>query len=172
MLREHLSANGNLRQTASQILVLSHILPFLIDEKVIDREEDDICERMECHTLLLQILNICLAYEVCLESVTLLSRMIELYIPRLKRLYPNSIVPKFHFIIHIPRCIRLFGPARQQWCFRFKAAHAYFKSLISIVQNFKNMLYTLAYRHQAQLCSVLAAYPGAPAKKFLYIQRP
>lgn len=94
--------------------------------------------------------------------------MIELYIPRFKRLYPNSIVPKFHFLIHIPRCIRLFGPARQQWCFRFEAAHAYFKSLVPVVRNFKNMAYTLAYRHQARLCSTLATYPGAPAKKFLY----
>lgn len=123
---------------------------------------------MKCHSLLLQILNICLAYEVRPESIDLLARMIELYIPRFQCLYPDCIVPKFHFLIHIPRCIQKFGPARQQWCFRFEAAHAYFKLLVPVVRNFKNMAYTLAYRHQARLCSILATYPGAPAKKFLY----
>ncbi|XP_011883997.1 PREDICTED: uncharacterized protein LOC105571135 [Vollenhovia emeryi] len=169
ILQDHLHANDHLCQTASQMIALVHSLPFLIGEWTIDKEEEDISERMECHSLLLQILNICLAYEVRIESVDLLARMIELYIQRFQRLYPaDCIVPKFHFLTHIPRCIRKFGPARQQWCFRFEAAHAYFKSLVPVVNNFKNMAYTLAYRHQARLCSRLATYPGAPAKKFLY----
>lgn len=52
--------------------------------------------------------------------------------------------------------------------FRFEACHSYFKSLIPVVRNFKNMVLTLSYRHQSRLCSRLAVYPGMPSKRFLY----
>lgn len=121
ILHEHLSPDGKLRQTAAQMFVLVHIIPFLIAESTILREEQDIRDRLLLHAQLLRILNMCLAYKICSKSIDLLSRMIELYITRFDNLYPNTIVPKFHFLVHVPRCIRLFGPARQQWCFRFES---------------------------------------------------
>ena len=52
-------------------------------------------------------------------------------------------------------------------CYRFEAKHAYFKSLVPVVRNFKNI--TLAYRHQALQCSWLATLlQDAPSNKYLY----
>ncbi|XP_011688405.1 PREDICTED: uncharacterized protein LOC105450321 [Wasmannia auropunctata] len=168
ILREHLvSTDSKLRQTAAQMFALAHVLPFLIAESIIDEQDRDICVRLLTHTHLLQILNMCLAYEIHDQSVDFLSHMIQLYIRRFILLYPDCAIPKMHFLLHIPRCIRLFGPARQQWCLRFESAHAYYKQLVPVVRNVKNMAYTCAYRHQANLYSKLATYSGE-STKFLY----
>ncbi|XP_043470881.1 uncharacterized protein LOC122504062 [Leptopilina heterotoma] len=86
----------------------------------------------------------------------------------LHRLFPEWLVPKFHFITHLPQYIRMFGPARQQWCFGFEREHGYFKQLVPVVRSFKNMSLTLCYRHQARLCFQLATFRGRESKKFLY----
>lgn len=166
ILRNHL-VDGVLRQSAAQIFTLAHMLPLLIADWM-QYENPHLTEHINCYILLLQIMNVCFAYEIHEESIELLSRMIEIYITRFINLYPNTIVPKFHFLIHVPRYIKLFGPPRQQWCFRFEACHAYFKSLVPVVRNFKNMALTMSYRHQSRLCITLASYPGTDSKKFLY----
>jgi hypothetical protein len=38
-------------------------------------------------------------------------------------LYPGSITPKLHFLIHLPQQIIDFGPSRNHWCFRMEAMH-------------------------------------------------
>jgi len=167
ILRDHLVDGGFLRQSAAQIFTLAHMLPLLIADWI-QCENSHLIEHINCYITLLQIMNICLAYEIHEESIELLTRMIEVYITRFINLYPDSIVPKFHFLIHVPRYIKLFGPPRQQWCFRFEACHAYFKSLVPVVRNFKNMALTMSYRHQSRLFSKLASYPGTSSKKFLY----
>ena len=158
-----LNNSCSLKQTALQMFALSHTLPFFINEWIIDVDD----EHLLLHTLFLQIINMCSSYEIHRESLDVLARMIEIFISRFNKLYPNNLVPKFHFLIHVPRYIKLFGPARQHWSFSFEGFHNYFKGLVPIVRNFKNLPFTLGYRHQSKLCSLLATYPGAPAKKFL-----
>lgn len=166
--REHLIENGCLHQKAGQMFVLAHTLLFMINEWIITSNAEGIVQHTYCFVLLLQILNITLAYQIHEDSIILLSRIIETFLINFKSLYQDSLVPKFHFLIHIPQYIKMFGPARQSWCFRFEACHSYFKSLVPVVRNFKNMALTLSYRHQSRLCSRLATYPGMPSKKFLY----
>lgn len=166
--REHLADDGVLRQSAGQMITLAHTLPFLIGEWIIPYDSEDLNKHIHCFVTLLQIINVCSAYEITDESVNYLARMIEIFICSFNDLFPETIVPKFHFLIHLPRYIRLFGPARQFSCFRFEATHAYFKGLVPVVKNFKNLALTLSYRHQVRLCSRLSSRPGMPSKKFLY----
>lgn len=86
---EHIMANGRLRQTVAQMIVLVHMLPYLIAEYVINEEDIDVCNRLWSHVQLLQILNMCLTYEISSESVDLLSWMIQMYIGRFNNLYPD-----------------------------------------------------------------------------------
>ncbi|KYN26667.1 hypothetical protein ALC57_03960, partial [Trachymyrmex cornetzi] len=166
--REHLIGNDCLRQKAGQIFFLAHTLLFLINEWISNCNAEGIIQHTHCFVLLSQILNITLAYQIHEDSITLLNRIMETFLLNFKSLNPNLLVPKFLFLIHIPHYIRMFGPARQSWCFRFKACHSYFKSLVPVVRNFKNMALTLSYRHQSRLCTKLAVYFGMPSKKFLY----
>lgn len=163
ILLEHLSREKSLKQSASQMLGLVFTLPFLVVKWL---KDDDTLEHMYCHALLLQIVSTCFAYEISSDTVYLLERMIEVFILRFIRLYPSEIVPKFHFLIHIPMYIRLFGPAHQQWCFRFESQHSYFKSMMPVIRPFKNSPLSLTYRFQCKIALELATC--LENKTFLY----
>ena len=164
--REHL--DNNLRQSAAQLITLAHSLPFLIYEWTVDCEDEGLQKRIDCFTTVLKILNISMAYEIKEESIGYLKHLIQVFFIQFKDIYPDYLIPKFHFLVHLPTYIRRFGPPRQQWCMRFEGLHAYFKGLVPVVKNVNNIAFTLSYRHQARLCSRLANYPGMPSKKFLY----
>ena len=50
-----------------------------------------------------------------------------------------------------PRC----GPLVHMWCMRYESKHSYFKNLARVVGNFKNILKTLAVRHQRYVCLLM-----------------
>lgn len=78
-----------------------------------------------------------------------------------QELFPGrNLLPKHHFMLHMPDSIRLFGPLRMCWCMRFENKHSYFTHLTTVVRNFKNLSSSLAnrhQRHQAFLCSASLA---------------
>lgn len=76
---EHLDENGSLRQSAAQLITLSQCLLFTIGEWIINNESEDIQERIDCYVKLLQILNVCCAYEIKEESVEYLGYMIKVF---------------------------------------------------------------------------------------------
>ena len=77
-----------------------------------DENVQELMDRIDCHVRMLQILNVCLAYEINEETIDLLQRQIQVYILIFNHLYPGCIVLKLHFLIHFVRFIRLFGPPR------------------------------------------------------------
>lgn len=113
-------------------------------------------------------MNISLAYEIREEDINNLEHLIQIFCLQFQDLYPNELVPKFHFLIHLVLYLRMFGPLRQQSCFRFERQYAYFKGLVPVVRNFKNTAMTMCYRHQARLCTRLNSFQGMPSKKKLY----
>lgn len=172
ILREHLQKG--LRQSTSQIVCLAYVLPFLIGDKLEIEDESDnednyaLEERLFCHVQLVQIMNMCLAYTSTVDDAYFLSKLIETFLHNFKSLYPNSMVPKFHYLMHFPEQIIYFGPLRQHWCMRFEAAHAWFKSSAKILKNFKNMPKSLAYKHEAYKSVLLAETLSGTSPHFLY----
>lgn len=61
---DHLADNASLRQSAAQIIVLSNCLPFLIGKWIINNNDKDLADQMDIFVKLLQILNVCSAYEI------------------------------------------------------------------------------------------------------------
>lgn len=84
-----------------------------------------------------------------------------------KELYPsNNLLPKHHFMVHYPRCIRKVGPLIQIWTMRFEAKHKFFKYS---VKNFKNLTVSLANKHQFAVayhweCLSLKTVESGPVK--------
>lgn len=66
--------------------------------------------------------------------------------------WARQMVPKFHYMLHYPRQIRLLGPLRNLWCMRFEGKHQYFKKMAVVSNNHKNIALTLAKRHQMRQC--------------------
>ena len=60
--------------------------------------------------------------------------------------FPDKTVPKVHYVCEYVQCTQDYGPLRRQWCFRYEAAHAYFKKLVIRSNNFKNIPKMLATR--------------------------
>lgn len=147
-----------MRQSVAQFLALGHTLLFLIREWTISCKDEGLKDRIENYVLFLQIINLTLAFEIHKESIDLLGRIMQVFFVNFKSIYPEELVPKFRFMLHIVRNIRRLGPARQHACFRFEGSHAYLKILMTITRNFKNAPLTLCYLLQARLCSRLAAY--------------
>lgn len=145
--RQHVtSEGGKLRQSASQMICLSLVLPIILAPFVSAPNE-----HYENFILLCQITNMLLAYEVKRKTIPLLRSMIFVHNSRYYKLY-GKITPKFHFLTHAPTVIQNFGPCRETWCMRFEARHCWFGKIASRSNNYKNLAKTLAFRHQLKKC--------------------
>jgi hypothetical protein len=153
---------NKLRQNCAQLITLGNALPFLLDD-CLDDEDEHLINLI----LLLQILNGMLCYQISVDEIALMKQMIEAHHRCFVSLY-RSPTPKFHFMVHMPSQMLMFGPSRHQWCMRFEGAHCRFKHLASVVKNFKNIAFTLAYRHQSFRCAQLYTLPNAPSRRILY----
>ena len=106
-------------------------------------------------TFLIQIVEICqilFSPVISKGTVTGLEGLIEEHLKLFKQLFSDkNITPKQHFGIHIPSHIILLGLPTRASCFSFESAHNYFKELAR-KQNFKNLPFSLAKRHQKMEC--------------------
>ena len=140
-----------MKLTAEQARVFLKNLPFILI-KYISPENSH-------YQLLLQIV---LIVQISFSPVTSNARVqelrdaIELHLKTFKELFPlKNIIPKMHYLIHIPDQILHLGPLIRHSCMRFEARHAYFKD-IAPLQNFKNICLSLAERYQIDDCANLS----------------
>lgn len=88
------------------------------------------------------------------------SRKISDHRQALQHAFPDfRLRPKHHFLEHYPDLIRRFGPLVNVWTMRFEAKHRFFKRAVRDAQNFKNVLKTLANKHQY----MMSYYVSAPS---------
>ena len=85
--------------TASQMWLLGRLLPILVGQYV---PEDD--EHWSNYLLLLDIVDIMFARRITEDTPGYLHQLIEEHHSNFTRLYPEySVIPKMHFMIHVPR---------------------------------------------------------------------
>ena len=90
------------------------------------------------------------------DSLCYLQSKISDHRQLLLTVFPNNkLRPKHHFIEHYPYFIQKFGPPVECWTIRFEAKHSFFKKVVRDANNFKNILLTLASRHQLMLAHYL-----------------
>ena len=138
-------SNSNLGQSASQMWLFASILPLLLDGKV-DHNDPHWINFLS----LLEIMCICFAHQVTYSSVIYLKQLIKEHLTSFKTIYPNArILPKQHYLVHLPTQILMFGPLIRSWCMRFEGKHSYFKNMARVIKYFKNLPLSLAQRHQS-----------------------
>ena len=140
-----LAANDNrLKQSSGQMLILLKILPFLLDG--VDNEYTKFLLK------LIEIVQIVLAPIISLQTVLRLKSMIAQHLQQFKQLFPEvNIIPKQHYMLHLPSQIISLGPLIRSMCMRFEAKHSYFKQWASKL-NFKNVCKSLANHNQFLEC--------------------
>ena len=67
--------------------------------------EDDL--HWKSYLDLLRILTLATAVEVTQETISLMSMLVENYLTRYNTLYPNSMTPKLHYLVHLPEQMEL-----------------------------------------------------------------
>ena len=82
---------------ASQMWLLGRLLPLMVGQYVPD---DD--SHWMCFMELLSILVLSTAVEVTSDSIADLKMAVESYLFHYNELYPNSMTPKMHYLLHLP----------------------------------------------------------------------
>ena len=140
--------DGASGQTASQMRCLIRYLPLIIGDLV---PEDN--EHLELILVLLECMDFIFCPEITVGETFFLKQLIkDHYDYFLARYSDRNLKPKHHFMTHYPQQIRQLGPLTNYWTMRFEAKHSFFKRLGDIVCNYRNILKTLAERHQMFLC--------------------
>ena len=143
--------NLKIRLSASEMLLIAQILPFLIKDKVPDSDEE-----YQCFPKLIEIVQIAYSPTVSDDVVSYLHVIIEEHHIAFITLYPNaSFIPKLHYIIHYPEQILTHGPLVWAWTMRHEAKLNYFKQIAKL-GNFKNITSTLSNRHRQWLAYHIA----------------
>ena len=145
----HLS--GSASHKLELFLMLPRILAPFVDVSVID-------DVWSVYLLLREICDILFAPAVERDQLGHLQHLIATFLGTFVQVFGvDKFLPKFHYMMHYPRQIALFGPLKNLWCMRFEGKHQYFKKVAVVANNSKNFCYTLAKRHQLRMCWEMSA---------------
>lgn len=134
--------------TASQNWTLLRLLAVLIGFKI---PEDNVIWNFFLQLKL--ITEISLSPIFTIGHIDLLQSEIWHHLEDFKHLFPESrLKPKHHFLMHYPQHIINFGPLVSYWCMRFEAKHKILKDIARQANQFRNVPYTLSFRHQLAQC--------------------
>lgn len=101
---------------------------------------------------LIELVQLLFASILSVQSVLRLKTVIDLHLKRFKQLFPdNNVIPKQHYMLHLPAQILSLGPLIRHMCMRFESKHCLFKQWSSKL-NFKNVCKLLANRNQLFEC--------------------
>lgn len=141
--------NLKIRQSASQMWCFIRFLPLLVGEKVPVGDP-----KWEVLLQLRDILFYVCAPVLHTGHTLVLMDLIEEFLQSFLTNFPTeSLKPKFHYLLHYPKLINLFGPLIHQQTIRFEGKHNYFKELVYRTKNRKNICRSLALRHQYYQCT-------------------
>jgi hypothetical protein len=160
--RKDLKAKSTLRQTAASMITLMCMLPIMIGSKV-----PEVNRKWINFIRLLQITLLCISPFVNGNTAAYLGELVFEYLTHFCLEYPKaSVVPKMHYLLHLPLQMMRFGPLRNLWCMRFEAKHGFFKGIKW--KNFKNLAFSLATRHQKWMCYMQLGMQGTRSQMYLY----
>ncbi|XP_034255471.1 uncharacterized protein LOC117653726 [Thrips palmi] len=132
--------NSKLKQSASQMIVLVHILPFLAVGNVSE-------EKLDLLGQMLKIISYIMKFETTELDMDEFEAQIVTFGENFIRIYPEYKTLKLHCLKHLKMQTLLHGPLRQQACFRFEAMHREFTRLVDIINNMLNIEYSLICRY-------------------------
>ena len=154
----HLTATAlstHLSGSASHKLELFLMLPRILAPFVDVSTSDAV---WSLYLLLRETCDILIAPAVEHDQLGHLQDVIAIFLATFVKVFgADKFLPKFHYMMHYPRQIALFGPLKNLWCIRFEGKHQYFKKVAVRANNSKNFCYTLAKRYQMRVCWEMSA---------------
>lgn len=86
------------------------------------------------------------------DTIRFLDTKISEHSHRYLQVFPEArVLPKHHYLEHYPQLIKAFGPLVAMCTMRFEAKHSFFKRVVRHTNCFRNILLSLAVKHQFML---------------------
>lgn len=161
-----LTSFDGIKGHAVETWTLLRLLPLILGNLIKDNED-------EFWLLYLRLKEICefiCAPKITTKQVAYLQTLIESYLLEVKRLLPNCLTPKSHFLAHYPALIKIYGCLIRLWTLRFESKHVLFKTIGKMCRSFKNICLTLAQKYQYRF--VLDHMNGLLPRNIVYQSRP
>nr|XP_054604470.1 uncharacterized protein LOC129165387 isoform X1 [Nothobranchius furzeri] len=147
------ASRGTIGGNAHENHALLIMLPLLIGSKVPERDTF-----WEVLMELKDVVQLAMSQIFNEETIQYLACKILDHRQLFQEVFPNvRLRPKHHYIEHYPHLIKCFGPLVHLWTMRFEGKHKVFKKIIHDTHNYKNVLKTLAERHQSQMAFYLSS---------------
>jgi len=143
----NLSTRRSIGGNAHENWCLLRMLPFIIGSKVPKSEPT-------WHLLmdLKDIAELVVSPVHTDDTISYLDTKISEHRQRYVQVFPEETLrPKHHFLEHYPELIKAFGPLVAVWTMRFEAKHSFFKRVVRQTNSFRNILLSLAVKHQHML---------------------
>lgn len=132
---------------------LLRLLPALIGSRVPEGDK-----MWEVLMELKDIVELAVSHTFTNDTIQYLAWKISGHRQLLQEVFTNlRLRPKHHYIEHYPHLIRCFGPLVHLWTMRFEGKHKVFKKIVRDTHNYKNVLKTLAERHQDMMAFYLSS---------------
>jgi len=143
---DSLKPTGTLKMSASKISYFMGYLSPIVGGLV---PEDSKC--WQVYTILRQIVDIVFSKTIKFKDINFLKVLISEHHELFMQVFNTHLKLKHHHIIHYPMIIQKSGPLSRIWSMRFEAKHKQFKDAANSTSSRKNVLYTLALKHQLHL---------------------
>lgn len=128
---------------AVQNWTLLRLLPFLIGD-LVDDPSDPV---WQLYLKLKRVCELICAPALTKGQISQMREMLDEYM-KLRKILKNNYKPKHHYFQHLADFWEFFGPMIHMWTLGFEHYHQFFKRVARNCNNFINLIYSFANKHQ------------------------
>lgn len=136
----------SLGQSGTQIKTLLAHFPLIFGKYFVKKTD---LKYLDLLKILIRITNLAFKRVICDEDINNMKSLVEFYLASLLKLFPGTTLsPKHHFLTHYARVMKRLGPISHFSTAACESKHGFFTNLIDKSSLSRNVLKTLAIRHQ------------------------
>ena len=103
----------------------------------------------------IELIDILLCFNFTSQMTSSLENKIELHNELFLNLFKEPLKPKFHNLLHYSHVVRMSGPLRQLWCFKYENKHRDFKIYSHSMTSRKNLCLSIARKYQLKFAGYI-----------------
>lgn len=140
----------NIGQNASQTRCVMFNIPFVLNAY---KDNEKLSNAWKCIGTMMKIIRIVYSPIICEDDLKMLEDLISDHLNSVIECFHVELIPKQHFMTHMPTAIRMVGPLIHNSTLKFEMKHKVFSSYVRKTQNYKNVSKSLAENYQLKTLS-------------------
>lgn len=139
-----------LKMSAKQMMAFCHYFTILIGDFI--PNDDPVWQFL---LSFFELVDDILCYEISDSLINQVKNKIENINKNFMTFFKRKLTPKFHFLVHYPTIMKMSGPLRNLWCFKFENKHKEFKIYSHIITSRKNIAKSFSHKQQIIFADLL-----------------